>query len=245
MAAIYRTISPTFWTDSKVDEDFTPEDKYFYLYLLTNPHTNICGCYEIGFKQMAKDTGYNEETIRHLVNRLETVHKVIRYDRSTKEVLILNWSKYNWTASDKLRAGVEKVAAFIKSEAFKDYILSILNGDPPDTLYIPSPYPIETSVSVSVSVSDTDSVSVNKEYSDKFEEFWKEYPKKVGKREANRAFKKVNVPVETLLEAIRQQKLSAMWTKENGRFIPNPATWLNQGRWEDQVEETGWRFEDL
>ena len=90
-----------------------------------------------------------------------------------------------------------------------------------------------------------DSVSVNKEYSDKFEEFWKEYPKKVGKREANRAFKKVTVPVETLLEAIRQQKRSAMWTKENGRFIPNPATWLNQGRWEDQVEETGWRFEDL
>ena len=62
-----------------MDEDFTPEDKYFYLYLLTNPHTNICGCYEIGFKQMAKDTGYNEETVRRLINRLETVHDVIRY----------------------------------------------------------------------------------------------------------------------------------------------------------------------
>ena len=229
-----------------MDEDFTPEDKYFYLYLLTNPHTNICGCYEIGFKQMAKDTGYNEETVRRLINRLETVHDVIRYDRSTREVLILNWSKYNWSASEDLKTGVRRVTAFIKTDSFRDYILDLLDGgDPPQTLPPPSPEPRGTSVSVSVSVSDTDSVSVNKQYTDKFEEFWKEYPKKVGKREANRAFKKVNVPVETLLEAIRQQKRSAMWTKENGRFIPNPATWLNQGRWEDQVEETGWRFEDL
>ena len=42
--AVFRTISNSFWTDSKVDDTFTPEDKYFYLYLLTNPHTNICGC---------------------------------------------------------------------------------------------------------------------------------------------------------------------------------------------------------
>lgn len=239
--ATYRVISPTFWTDSKVDEDFTPEDKYFYLYLLTNPHTNICGCYEIGFKQMARDTGYNEETIRHLINRMEAVHKVIRYDRQTREVLLLNWSKYNWTESEKLRKGVESVAAFIKSEPFKAYVLATLNGDTPDTLSIPYTDPMDTSVSVSVSVSD--SVS-DKEYTDKFEEFWKEYPKKVGKREAYRAFKKAKVPLQELLDAIRKQKRSAMWAKENGRFIPNPATWLNQGRWEDQVEG-GWSFEEM
>ena len=57
--AFYRNISINFWTDSKIDDDFTPEDKYFYLYLLTNPHTNICGCYEISMKQMERETGYN------------------------------------------------------------------------------------------------------------------------------------------------------------------------------------------
>ena len=237
MEATYRIISPTFWTDPKVDEDFTPEDKFFYLYLLTNPHTNICGCYEIGVRQMARDTGYNEETIKHLVNRMETVHKVIQYDRETKEVLIYNWGKYNWTKSDKLKKGVEKVAVFIKSDAFRSFVLDTLNGESPqkpptDTLSIPYPYPMDTSVSVSDSVSG--SVSDHK-YTDDFEIFWHEYPKKVGKKEAFKAFKRVKEPLSVLIAAVRAQEQSAMWNKENGRFIPNPATWLNQGRWDDML----------
>lgn len=238
MAATYRKIFPSFWTDSKVDEEFTPEDKYFYLYLLTNPHTNICGCYEIGFKQMARDTGYNEETVRHLVNRMEALHKVIRYDRTTREVLLLNWAKYNWSSSEDLKTGVRKVTTFIKSESFRQYVLSLLDGempniDPLETVPTPSSDPRGTSVSVSV--SDTVSVS-DKEYTDNFEKFWEAYPKKVGKKEASRAFKKVKEPLNVLLDAIEEQKLSEQWSKENGRFIPNPATWLNQGRWEDHLE---------
>ena len=38
--ATYRNIHLSFWTDSKVDEEFTPEDKYGYLWCLSNPHTN-------------------------------------------------------------------------------------------------------------------------------------------------------------------------------------------------------------
>ena len=45
--ASYRNISMDFWTDSKVVDDFTPEDRYIYLYCMTNPHTNLCGCYEV------------------------------------------------------------------------------------------------------------------------------------------------------------------------------------------------------
>ena len=75
------------------------------------------------------------------------------------------------------------------------------------------------------------------EYSPGFESFWQEYPRKVGKREAYRAFRKVREPLAVLLDAVREQKQSEMWTKENGRFIPNPATWLNQGRWEDRLAQ--------
>lgn len=70
---------------------------------------------------------------------------------------------------------------------------------------------------------------------DAFERFWKAYPKKVGKEAARKAFGKVKVPVESLLTAIDRQKCGSQWKAENGRFIPNPATWLNQGRWEDEV----------
>lgn len=70
-----------------------------------------------------------------------------------------------------------------------------------------------------------------------FDEFWAVYPKKVGKGEARKAFQKVKVPVAALIAAVEQQKKSAQWQRDNGQYIPYPATWLNQGRWEDEPEE--------
>lgn len=71
-----------------------------------------------------------------------------------------------------------------------------------------------------------------------FDLFWQAYPKKVGKEAARKAFSRVKAPLESLLTAIERQKCGNQWTTENGRFIPNPATWLNQGRWEDEVEQS-------
>lgn len=68
-----------------------------------------------------------------------------------------------------------------------------------------------------------------------FERFWEAYPKKVGKKAAGNAFMRVLVDTDTLIAAIEKQKRSEQWTKEGGRYIPNPATWLNQGRWEDEL----------
>lgn len=86
---------------------------------------------------------------------------------------------------------------------------------------------------------DKDKTKVNippKPPSGAFERFWSAYPKKVGKQAALSAYKKVKVPVETLISAVEAQKTSAQWTKDNGQYIPNPATWLNQGRWEDVLD---------
>ena len=144
--AIYRTVHMSFWTDPKVDDDFTPEDKYFYLYLLTNPHTNLCGCYEISMRQMVRETGYNEDTVKRLINRMETVHGVIQYDPQTKEIYIPRWGKYNWCNSQKTKDGAVKSMEFIKSEKFKKALS--------DTLCIPYVYPTYTSVTD----TDTDTV---------------------------------------------------------------------------------------
>ena len=72
-----------------------------------------------------------------------------------------------------------------------------------------------------------------------FESFWAAYPRKVGKQAAKKAFSKVSVPVKTLIDAVNSQKNSEQWHKDNGQYIPNPATWLNQGRWDDVLEEAG------
>lgn len=70
-----------------------------------------------------------------------------------------------------------------------------------------------------------------------FDAFWSAYPRKVGKTAARKAFTKVQTDLGTLLSAVEAQKRSAQWRKDNGQYIPNPATWLNQGRWEDEVPQ--------
>jgi len=75
-----------------------------------------------------------------------------------------------------------------------------------------------------------------------FNVFWKEYPKKVGKDKALESWIKRKPPLDKCLETLRWQKTSAQWIEKNGRFIPMPTTWLNQGRWNDeplQVYNTG------
>ena len=125
--AIYRNLHISFWTDNKVEDDFTPEDKYFYAYLLTNPQTNICGCYEVSTNQMAHYMGFSNDTVIRLLDRFEKVHKVIRYCEETKEVLILKWYKYNWSKSEKTLVGVENVAKHIKSDDFRRYVMDTVN----------------------------------------------------------------------------------------------------------------------
>lgn len=73
-----------------------------------------------------------------------------------------------------------------------------------------------------------------------FDEFWSAYPKKAAKDEAAKAFAKRKPDaalLDTMLKAISAQKASEQWRKDGGQFIPNPATWLNQGRWQDEVAQ--------
>ena len=69
-----------------------------------------------------------------------------------------------------------------------------------------------------------------------FDAFWSAYPKKTGKEAARKSFARAKADIGTMLSALEVQKQSEQWTKNNGQFIPNPTTWLNQGRWEDEVQ---------
>ena len=75
----------------------------------------------------------------------------------------------------------------------------------------------------------------------RFAEFWKAYPKKVGKASCQKAWLKLKPTAELfahIMSALADQKESEQWKREGGRFIPNPLTWLNQGRWDDEPVET-------
>jgi hypothetical protein len=67
-----------------------------------------------------------------------------------------------------------------------------------------------------------------------FDEFWQAYPKKIGKCAAAKSWEKANAKIDEVLHALEWQKESDQWQKSDGQFIPNPATYLNQGRWLDE-----------
>ena len=133
--ATYRSIPLKFWQDRKVSDDFTPDDRYIFLYLLTNPHTNLCGCYEISEQQISRETGLDIERVTLTIDRLWQQHQVIMFDVDKSEVLITNWHKYNWSSS-KVAIGVKKQAEDIKNASFKKYVL--------DTLSVRYPYSMDT-----------------------------------------------------------------------------------------------------
>jgi hypothetical protein len=71
----------------------------------------------------------------------------------------------------------------------------------------------------------------------RFDRFWDSYPRKVGKDAAWAEFKKRNPGddlTDAMIAAVTLQRASAQWQKEGGQYIPNPRTWLHQGRWEDE-----------
>lgn len=70
--------------------------------------------------------------------------------------------------------------------------------------------------------------------------FWETYPKKNGKKDAEKAFMKLNPDdqlFKKMMKALKVQKKSNSWNKENGKYIQNPASWLNGNRWEDESIE--------
>lgn len=69
-----------------------------------------------------------------------------------------------------------------------------------------------------------------------FESFWKVYPRKVGKEKCRNWFKSHKPKeelVQKMIEAVEEQKKSKQWS--DPQYIPHPYTWLNQGRWEDEL----------
>ena len=71
-----------------------------------------------------------------------------------------------------------------------------------------------------------------------FDKFWQAYPKKVSKKQAQKSWKKINPSLELfekILKALEMVKQTEQWKKDNGKYVPYPATWLNQERWTDEI----------
>lgn len=78
----------SFWQDTRITRAMTNQDKYFMLYLLTNPKVKTSGKYYLDMKTMAKHLGYDLITVELLLDRFKHDYKLIDYNKTTEELII-------------------------------------------------------------------------------------------------------------------------------------------------------------
>ena len=126
--AIYRNVQISYWQDSFV-LDLTSEEKFFYLYLLTNSKTSQCGIYELPMQVVQIETGYNQDTVLKLLDKFVEYGK-IEFCKETKEVYIKNWIKYNPVNNINVEKRVMSELAEVKCQAFVQAFLGERDEDP-------------------------------------------------------------------------------------------------------------------
>lgn len=254
---LYRAFNPRFWTDNDVEDCLNSEERYVYLYLITNPTANLCGCYQLSLRRMAYETALDSaEKVKNILLSLEQ-KGFIKFNLENSEILMLHWAKNNWTSSEKLDKPIFEEILKIKTREFKEIVYKIFSKR--ESVLKNNKYGMDTlSIQVqknTVSVTDKENIrdienrdcqeereeelkTKNSLVLEKFEQFWRAYPKKEGKGKCLDWFKRKNPSLklfEQIMKAIEIQKCSEKWKKDNGQFIPMPFTWLNQSRWEDSL----------
>ena len=103
--SVQRYINASFWDDEFITE-LDPSEKLLYMYLLTNPLTNIAGVYKITIKRICFDTGFNSNTVLHILDKFKENGKVFKFD---EYIVIKSWCKYqSWETSPKIKQGIIK-----------------------------------------------------------------------------------------------------------------------------------------
>ena len=248
---MYRTICCELWTDEKV-QALTAHEKLLFLYLITNPHSHMSGIYYLptAFMQHELNMGRGFDGVWMGLLRSGLVDA----DEKRSQVWVVNMLPYQ-AKGNKAEKGVAShistlhnsplISRFLaKYPQITQYLSSEFIRCPIDTPSIPYtkvPYPDPDPVPDS-SLSSPKSESEEGKESEKgeFEIFWNCYPRKVGKKAAQKAFQNAqNRPrIDDLLAAIHRARGSPQWAKEGGQFIPHPATWLNRGQWDDVPVES-------
>lgn len=122
-----RVINTRFWTDDKVSEQFTMEDKVFWQYVLTNERTNTLGCYKLNINRGSRELGFHSDTLTNIIKRFISYHHNISYDFDTQEIFIHNYGKYNWTSSPTFKKSLLNHLETIDSDLLKEEVETVIN----------------------------------------------------------------------------------------------------------------------
>lgn len=234
-------VSPKFWigeTGKALRGD--PNAQLLALYLMTCPHANMIGVFHCPLLYMAHETGIPSEGASKALARL-CEGGFCSYDEPTETVFVHRMAAFQ--VGESLKAEDNRVKSVVKEwqniapRGLQDAFFAIYSI----AFHLPT-----DEKKKSPSKAPRKPLRSQEQEQDKnktlpgpspFDVFWKAYPKKEAKKDAQSAFEKLNPNPELLagmLGAIATKAASTDWTKDGGKYVPLPATWLRAERWTDE-----------
>ncbi len=265
MMEVFTKVERGYWQDEFILE-LTPEQKFFYLYLMTNNKVNTLGAYVFPMTMSTLELGYNRETVKKLLDHFVEAGKIM-YDETTNEVFLLNWPKRNWNKKTATLRALKKDFNALKSPVLREKISAMLSAfcggeDAID----------DTEEQKGTNGNNEEQKGTNRNNEDMFagiidkrekkkenrekekekedagtefdaatafEIFYQAYPNKKNVKTARTRWEKMKVTPELyreIMEGLERAKNSQEWAKDGGAYIPHPATWLNGEGWKNEYK---------
>ena len=231
----YIRFFPTDWTGDMLLRMVGPAERGLWIDLLClmaecEPYGHLClSGAPMPDERAAAACGLTLDTYRALLANLESVEVTSRTDAGViySRRLVRDHAEF-MRSSRAGKSGGGNPAIKNTENIQKPYpeAISIRAREPNPPLYPPLYPPLK-----GVGVTSTP----------EFDQFWAAYPRKVGKKAALKAWNaaKDKPAAAAIISAVNRAKECEQWQKDGGQYIPHPATWLNQGRWDDGMATEG------
>ena len=121
-------------------------------------------------------------------------------------------------------------------DIYRDTIVSLVHSNPEFEFSDEDPELEELLSDVNKSAPKS---VLTKQQQSRFTKFWELYPKKMGRKDAERAWKKINPSEEETNNILLGLKRSIEKDSRfrEAQYTPLPATWLNGASWEDEFQD--------
>lgn len=183
--AKHRYINTHFWKDNYII-NLDPTEKLVYLYLLTNPLTNIAGIYEINLREIAYDTGIIKEIIDTILKRFERDNK-LKYCGGY--IIVKNHLKHQDFKSPKIQSGIAEIINALPEEILELSIPYVYGMDSLSHLIKSNSIKLKT-------IKSNHNTLTDGFFNEFFEKWWKFYPRKEGKLQAKEFLRNENLDEE-------------------------------------------------
>ncbi len=250
---MWRKIHTSFWSDPKVRK-LDANGKLLFLHLITNSHAHVSGIYQIPRCTLVHETGIQDRVLDTLCDTLSS-SGLARFDWNFEVIWVVNMLKHQGDSPKVFRSAEIHLDSLHNCPLIKDFCAFY-----PQIKY-------EISDRVSDRVSSPGQVCPQEQDQEKkdpplppgggkrertkslpeaeqirFDKFWAAYPRKTAKGKAEKAWGKIrpdDLLLEKILAAVASQRNWHDWIKQDGEFIPYPATWLNDKHWMNEQPKPG------